>query len=95
MSKSPILAGTVVVAAGVLSSELGSEQVVLNLRDGVYYGLEDAGRDIWSLIQTPTTVDELCLAIIESYDVDPDRCRQDVGRLLRDLVDRGLVELRT
>ena len=90
----PILSGTVVVARGVLSSELGTEHVMLNLTDGTYYGLEGAGSDIWALLQTPITVDELCREITDAYEVDLDRCRLDVGAILRELVDRGLVELR-
>lgn len=95
MKKPPILSGTVVAAHGVLSSALGTENVMLNLTDGTYYGLEGTGSDIWALLQTPITVDELCRSITAAYDVELDRCRQDVGALLRDLVDRGLVELRT
>ena len=94
MSKQPVTSGTVVVAGGVLSSEIGGEHVLLNLREGTYYGLEDAGSDIWRLIQKPIAVDELCRTIVETYDVDPERCRNDVGNLLRDLADRGLVDLR-
>ena len=93
-SKAPVLSGTVVVTGGVLSSELGTEHVLLNLRDSTYYGLEEAGSDIWKLIQKPITVAELCRRITDTYDVDPERCRLDIGNLLRDLVDRGLVDLR-
>ena len=95
MNKQPVLSGTVVAAGEVLSSELGAEHVLLNLRDGTYYGLEEAGSDIWRLLQKPITVSDLCRAIVESYDVEPGRCREDVGNLLRDLVDRGLVDLVT
>ena len=94
MNKALVLSGTVVAAKEVLSSELGAEHVLLNLRDGTYYGLEEAGSDIWKLLETPIEVSELCLAICETYDVEPERCRQDVGKLLRELIDRGLVDLR-
>ena len=88
------LSAIVVVADDVLSSELGSEHVLLNLRDGIYYGLEDVGGDIWKLLQNPISVAEICGAIAETRDVDPERCRQDVVTLLGELVERHLVELR-
>jgi hypothetical protein len=84
----------VVVASDVLSSRLGSEQVMLNLRDGTYYGLDDVGSEIWTMLQQPITIGEICDAVVESYDVDVTRCRSDVVRLLDDLIRRGLVELR-
>lgn len=96
MTDRTIPASAIVVAASdVLSSELGSEHVLLNLQDGTYYGLEDAGGEIWKLLQTPIAVAEICRAIVETYDVDPERCREDVVRLLGDLVERRLVEIRS
>jgi hypothetical protein len=85
----------VVAASDVLSSELGSEHVLLNLQDGTYYGLDDVGGEIWKLLQTPIAVADLCRAIIEAYDVDPGRCRDDVLMLLEDLAERRLVEIRS
>ena len=87
------LSAIVVVASDVLSSELGAEHVLLNLRDGTYYGLEDVGSDIWKLLQKPVSVAEICGAILETRDVDPELCRRDVVKLLGELVDRRLVEL--
>jgi hypothetical protein len=85
---------TVVVAPDVLSTQLGSEQVMLNLRDGTYYGLDEVGSEIWRLVQQPIRVSDICDAILDAYDVDPGRCREDVIRLLGELMQRGLVELR-
>ena len=82
------------MANDVLSSELGSEHVLLNLRDGIYYGLEDVGSDIWKMLQKPVPVGDICGAIFETRDVDPERCRRDVLKLLDELVERHLVELR-
>jgi hypothetical protein len=85
---------TVAVTPGVLASELGAEVVMLNLEDGVYYGLDGAGSEIWKLLQRPITVDEIVRAIVAVYDVDVERCRRDVRGLLGTLVERGLVEIR-
>jgi hypothetical protein len=93
-AQDPVSALTVVVASDVLSSELGSEHVMLNLRDGTYYGLEAVGSDIWKLLQQPITVAEICRALLDTYDVEPERCREDVAKLVGELVERGLVEVR-
>jgi hypothetical protein len=87
-------AATVVMAPDVLSSELGSEYVLLNLQDGTYYGLDEVGADIWTRLQTPVTIADICDAIVTEYDVDAERCRRDVLKLLHDLAKRGLVEIR-
>jgi len=84
----------VAIAHDVLGSEIGSEVVMLNLRDGTYYGLDDVGADIWRLIQTPTTIDRIVTALVDTYDVDADRCRADAIALLENLAGRGLVDVR-
>lgn len=84
----------VVAASDVLSSELGSEHVLLNLQDGTYYGLEEVGGDIWKLLQTPIAVADICRSLVDAYDVDPERCREDVLKLLGELAERRLVEIR-
>jgi Coenzyme PQQ synthesis protein D (PqqD) len=85
---------TVAVAADVLGSELGSEVVMLSLRDGTYYGLEEVGAEIWRLIQAPITLGRIVAALVDAYDVEASRCRADVIRLVAALRDRGLVEVR-
>jgi Coenzyme PQQ synthesis protein D (PqqD) len=84
----------VAIARDVLGSEIGSEVVMLNLRDGTYYGLDDVGAEIWRLIQTPTTIDRVVTALVDMYDVDTHRCRADAIALLENLAERGLVEVR-
>ena len=67
---------------------------MLSLRDGTYYGLDGVGVEIWRMLQTPVTIDRIVAALVETYDVDADRCRGDVRSVIRTLVQRGLVEVR-
>ena len=85
---------TVVAAKDQVSSDLGGEVAILDLKAGVYYGLDAVGARIWSLIQEPTTVNEIRDILLEEYDVEPERCERDLLVLLRRLADEGLVEVR-
>jgi hypothetical protein len=85
---------TVVAASDLLASEFGDELIILNLRDGVYYGLEDVGTRIWQLLQRPISVPALRDALVTEFEVDPVRCEHDVRILLSELADKGLVEIR-
>jgi hypothetical protein len=85
---------TAFAAAGdLLTSEFGAELVILNLRDGVYYGLEDVGARIWSLLREPVTLGAIRDALVAEDDVDPARCEQDLRALIRALVSKGLVRV--
>ena len=43
----------IVVSKEQASAALGDEAAILNLKDGVYYGLDPVGARIWKLVQTP------------------------------------------
>ena len=85
---------TVVTAPDLLATEFHSEFVILNLKDGVYYGLDDVGARVWMLLQSPLTVQTLRETLVSEYDVEPSRCDEDIQSLLGDLVSRGLVDVR-
>ncbi len=76
------------------SSDLGGEVAILDLKAGVYYGLDAVGARIWSLIQEPRTVNEIRNILLEEYEVEPEQCERDLLALLRRLADEGLVEVR-
>ena len=86
---------TVVAAKDQVSSDLGGEVAILDLKAGVYYGLDAVGARIWSLIEEPRTVNEIRGILLEEYDVEPERCERDLLALLRRLADEGLVEVRS
>ena len=60
----------VVAADDQTSTEVDGESVILDLEDGIYYGLNPMGARIWKEIQEPTAVEEITGAITAEYDVD-------------------------
>ena len=85
---------TVVVSKGQISSDLGGESVILDLKRGVYYGLEETGHRIWEFLQTPHTVDEIVRKLSEEYDVKKDRCLEDLLKLLEAMAQQGLISVK-
>ncbi|MBI4613046.1 MAG: PqqD family protein [Planctomycetes bacterium] len=83
----------VVAAREQISCDLAREAVILHLGTGTYYGLDEVGARIWSLIQTPTTVDEVRRAIETEYEVEPERCERDLIAMFERLAKEGLVEV--
>lgn len=84
----------IVAAKDQVSCDLAGEAAILNIRNGVYYGLDPVGARIWQLIQQPHSVDEVRETLMGEYEVDPERCAQDLVALLEKLLAEGLVELR-
>lgn len=95
MKKGPFALHDEVVATGdQISCDLEGEAVILHLRDGVYYGLNEVGARVWTLVQNPRTVREIRDALLKDYDVPPDDCTHDLIELLQRLMDWKLIEIR-
>ncbi|RQH01241.1 PqqD family protein [Natrarchaeobius oligotrophus] len=83
----------VVASNDHLSTNIDGETVILHLDSGTYYGLNEVASEIWSRLQEPRTVGELCEEILATYEISPDRCTNDVESVLADLADADLVEI--
>ena len=76
-----------------IASKVAGETVILNYGKGAYYGLDEVGVRIWDTLEKgPQTIDTLCDAVTEEYDIDADTCKSDIDILLKDLISEGLVE---
>ena len=84
----------VVAVKDQVSCDLAGEAAILNIKSGVYYGLDPVGARIWSLLQDPRTVAEVRSTIINEYDVEPVRCARDLIGLLEKLLTEGLIEVK-
>ena len=94
--KGAVLGHSVIVASkDQVSSDLGGEVAILNLKAGVYYGLDEVGgARIWNLPQEQKTVNEIQDILLKEYDLEPERCERDLLTLLQRLVTKGLVEVK-
>jgi hypothetical protein len=70
---------------------LGEDMVILSLSDGVYYGLNEVGQDIWAMLENPVKVRDICTKVMELYDVPEPVCEHDVHALLEQLAERRLI----
>lgn len=92
--KSEVSVDSVVVASKrQVSSDLGGEAAILDLEGGVYYGLDEVGARIWEMIQEPRPASEVRDALLEEYDVEPERCERDLLALLERLAEERLIEV--
>ncbi|MBL8144154.1 MAG: PqqD family protein [Acidobacteria bacterium] len=74
----------------IVSCELDGEAVLLDPQAGLYFGLNDVGAAIWSMLASPCRLGDLCGSIVSRFDVDDDTCRDDVKTLVEELLARGL-----
>jgi hypothetical protein len=83
----------VVRADNLLVSTVNDELVMVSLDRGYYYGLDNAGVEIWNQLAAPLSVSELCNRLTSRFDVAVETCEDDVLRFLHELVDEQIVKV--
>jgi hypothetical protein len=68
------------------------EAVLLDVRNGTYFGLNGVGTRIWELLAQGQTVGEVLVALSAEFDVEPGTLERDVSSFVRALELRGLVQ---
>jgi hypothetical protein len=75
-----------------LSSDGSGSVVILGLKDGMYFELNEVGARVWNLIQQPRTIRSVVEELLQEYDVAAEKCEADVLCLAEDMATRGLVD---
>ena len=89
----PTLDSQVQVNDDVLFQEIQGEAVLLNLKSGIYFGLDAIGTRIWQLFPKHQALSAIVQVITDEYEVTPDRCEADLLMLISELERQGLVKV--
>ncbi|HXE75812.1 MAG TPA: PqqD family protein [Candidatus Xenobia bacterium] len=85
--------GKVRPARDVIYRELGGEMVLLNLQNGVYYGLNETGVQMWTLLAELKDPRRVLDALEQEYAASRAQLEQDLNALLAELSKKGLIEV--
>jgi len=77
----------------VLISSLQEESVILNLDTERYFGLDDVGSRMLTVLTTSTSIEAAYNSLREEYEVDDEVLKQDLLALVDQLVEQGLIEI--
>jgi hypothetical protein len=89
------LAGKQVVACeDVLVRQLEGESVLLNLASESYFGLDEVGTRMWTVLTTAVSVEAAVNILVAEYAIERDQLRADLQRFITKLSDAGLVAIR-
>jgi len=74
------------------TTEVEKEIVMLDLPRSKYYGLNPVAATIWKTLDSPKAIDEICMALLERFEIDEHTCRAEVSEFLSQLCDAGIVQ---
>ncbi len=84
----------IMIKNNIVSCDLDGEAAILNMNDGIYYGLDPIGAKIWNLIQKPVSINSIVDEILVEFDIDLNNCLSDTIELIEELYNNGLVEIK-
>jgi hypothetical protein len=79
------------VPENVLFQDLSGEMVLLELESGKYYGLNEVGTRLFTLLSEKHSVQEAYQVLLEEYDVAPEHLEKDVLGMVRKLAEQKLI----
>ena len=89
----PTLDSRVKVNPDVLFQDLHGEAVLLDLKSGIYFGLDSVGTRIWQLFAEYDSLSDIARVIKTEYDVAEDNCAADLIALVAELERHGLLTI--
>ena len=75
------------------ASDVRDELVLIDIDSGRHRTLRVSERAIWSLLAEPRTLEEVALALKETFTVAPARCDVEAEAFMRHLVEKQCVQL--
>jgi hypothetical protein len=93
---SAVLSGgsRIVLSKDQVSCDLAGEAAIVNLKNGVYYGLDPVGARIWNLMREPLTFAQILDSLLHDYAIDRLTLESDLRLFVNQLAEQGLVEIR-
>ena len=75
----------------ILSNQIDNETVMMDIEKGEYYGINQVGTRIWSLLEHPHTIEQLCETLLEEFEVTEEECFQDVREFVARLAEKKMI----
>ena len=85
----------IVVPETVLYRQVDEATVLLNLQTESYLSLDEVGSRMWALFTTEPSLEAAYEKLLAEYAVEPDVLRRDIENLVNQMLEHGLVELKS
>jgi len=70
---------------------VNDEIIILNLKSGEYFTLNDVAQCIWTAVTEEKSVEEIKVKIIDEYDVSAEKAERDIDDFITGMIEQGLL----
>lgn len=77
----------------VAETDIENKIVLLHIENGEYYNFNDTSSDLWQALKEPKQISSLATMLVEKYDCTLAEAEADIIEWLKDMLNKGLVEI--
>jgi hypothetical protein len=77
----------------IVSGQIDNELIMMSIETGKYHTLNATAGRIWTLLDKPQTVSELCATLTGEFNIAPAVCQKEVLDFITQLQVREIVTL--
>lgn len=81
----------IIQTAAIITLPVDDDLMLLDTRRATCYAVAETGAYLWSLLDTPRRVADLCALMQERFAVDAQTCRTEIMAIIDDMMAEGLV----
>ena len=75
----------------IISGDVDGETVMMSIEGGNYHSLNETGRRIWELLESPGTVRRIIDALKDEFDAKSEVITEEVYQFLDQLIERDII----
>lgn len=87
------VASTFNIPESVAWRNVNEEIVILKLKSGEYYTLNEVGQHVWQAISDQQNVEGIIKQIVDQFDVTYEKAKEDVMKFLDSMLKESMVLL--
>lgn len=76
----------------IICKDVDDEKVLLNPQTGEYYGINEVGAEIWTMVNGENDISVIVQNLVRIYEVDRQTLEADVAEFLSALIERNIIK---
>jgi Coenzyme PQQ synthesis protein D (PqqD) len=81
------------ISKEIIFQELEGEAVLLNMQNGIFFGLNPVAKRMWELLNELGQAEEVLKQLLQEYDASEEQLRKDLVDFIEKLKSKGLIEI--
>jgi Coenzyme PQQ synthesis protein D (PqqD) len=78
-------------SAGFVYNEVDGDLVMMDVEIGTYISMNPTGKDIWDILETPQTAQQIVDKLLGMYNIERVACEQEVTRFIETMQSRKII----